>query len=86
LPLAVSSIWVVNPGDPAASANLFPKAASANIADPVLSRLLRFNGIMTLLPWLVSRVTGNGDPVKRCKIHAMRGVSRPKGLDQGLGI
>jgi hypothetical protein len=74
---------VVNPGDPAASANLFPNAASANIADPVPSRLLRFSGVMTLLLWLVSRVTGNGDPVERCKIHAMQGVSMPTGPDQG---
>ena len=84
LPLAVSSIWVVNPGGPAAKVNLLPNAASANIADPVPSRLLRFSGVMTLLLWLVSLVTGNGDPIKRCKIRAMRGVSIGKGSDQGL--
>jgi hypothetical protein len=75
---------VVNPGDPAASANLFPNAASANIADPVPSRLLRFSGVMTLLLWLLSRVIGNGDPIERCKIHAMRGVSMSNTKSQQL--
>jgi hypothetical protein len=38
-----------------------------------------------LLPLLVSRVTGNGDLIKRCKIHAMRGDYKRTGPGSGLG-
>jgi hypothetical protein len=47
--LAVSSMWVVSPGDPAAKAALLANAASANAADPDRKRPLRSSSIMMLI-------------------------------------
>src|SRR5579862_4591593 len=62
LPLAVSSTWVVNPGDPAAKAVLSPNAANASMAEPAPSRPRRLSTVIILLPLVSPRRDGQADP------------------------
>src|ERR1700691_1321987 len=72
LPFAVSSTWVVNPGDPAAQAVLLANAANASMAEPAPSRPLRLTSvfILILLRCIAPRVMGSRDLALQKPRHA----------------
>src|SRR3569832_1653633 len=74
LPFAVSSTWVVSPGDPAARAALLPSAANASMAEPAPSRPRRLSPVIVLLPLGLPRRDAQGDPNLRCKNRTMQAI------------